>query len=282
MIPWELLDTAPVRGSKASMTLLRRGDVYSIQVGGVELMNNWIYGLDCGLADHGCAALDGSVRQGARVLIGGLGMGFTLARTLSHVGAQAQVVVVELVPAVVRWNETLIGQLAGHPLRDPRVTVVEDDVGRVLRGSPAGFDAVLLDVDNGPEGLSRKSNDALYSTAGLAAARAALRPGGVLGVWSLTGDRAFSERLRASGFDVEERRVAKRGGRAKQTIFVARPRAAGSPAGGARAEESRDGSRGRGSRDGSRRAKAGGAARGAKSGGGARRAPPGGRRRPAG
>ncbi len=223
MIRWEHLDTAPVPGTDSEMTLHRRGDVFSIRVGGVELMNNWIYGIDCGLADEGCAALADRAR--ARVLVGGLGMGFTLARTLSHLGPESEVVVAELVPAVVRWNEGVLGALADHPLRDPRATVIEDDVGRVLRAEPAGFDAVLLDVDNGPEGLSRKSNDGLYAPTGLAAAKAALRPGGVLAIWSLDGDRAFSTRLQRAGFEVAEARIRKRGGRARQTIFVGRPRA---------------------------------------------------------
>jgi spermidine synthase len=220
--PWELLDTTPVPGTDTEMSLHRRGDVFSIRVGGVELMNNWIYGIDCGLADHGCAALADPAR--ARVLIGGLGMGFTLARSLSLLGPQSEVVVAELVPGVVRWNETLIGDLADHPLRDDRVTVVEDDVGRLLRAERGAWNAILLDVDNGPEGLSRKSNDGLYDSKGLAAARSALRPGGILAIWSLSGDRIFSERMTSAGFDVQEHQVKKRGGRARQTIFVGRPR----------------------------------------------------------
>ena len=221
MIPWEHLDTAPVPGADKPMTLHRRGDVFSIRVGGVELMNNWIYGIECGLADVGCAAL--TDRANARVLIGGLGMGFTLARVLSHLGPGCEVVVAELVPAVVRWNEGVLGELAGHPLRDPRASVLEDDVGRVLRAEAGGFDAILLDVDNGPEGLSREGNDGLYDPAGLAVAKAALRPGGVLAIWSLDGDRAFSSRFERAGFEVSEERIRKRGGRARQTIFVGRP-----------------------------------------------------------
>jgi spermidine synthase len=221
VIPWELLDTTTVPGSRTEMSLHRRGHVWSIRVDGVELMNNWIYGPECGLADQGCSALAG--REPVRVLIGGLGMGFTLARTLAQLGPQSRVVVAELVPAVVRWNEGLLGELAGHPLRDARVSVVEADVGRVLRAERGGFDAILLDVDNGPEGLSRRSNDRLYGREGLAAARAALRPGGVLAVWSQSGDDGFSERLRRAGYAVAEHRLRQRGGRARQTIFVARP-----------------------------------------------------------
>lgn len=221
MQPWEQLDATTVPGTRTEMSLHRRGDVFSIRVGAVELMNNWIYGIDCGLADHGCAAL--ARRADARVLIGGLGMGFTLARTLQHVGERAEVVVAELVPAVVRWNEGVLGELADHPLRDPRTRVDERDVGAVIRGARGAWDAILLDVDNGPEGLSREQNDALYAPAGLAAARAALRPGGVLGVWSLSEDRGFTHALRRAGFDVSEHLVKKRGGRARQLIFVGRP-----------------------------------------------------------
>ncbi len=221
MIPSELIDTTAVPGTDKLMTLYRRGDIWSIRVGGVELMNNRIYGKDCALAEFGCEAL--ADRERARVLVGGLGMGFTLARTLALLGPESRVVVAELVPAVVHWNETRFGELADHPLRDPRVTVVQGDVGKLMRAERGGFDAVLLDVDNGPEGLSREGNDKLYSAAGLAVAGAALRPGGVLGFWSLSGDQAFSERLRRAGFAVKEHHVRKRGGRSRQTIFVARP-----------------------------------------------------------
>jgi len=221
VIPTELLDTTTVPGTETEMSLHRRGEVFSIRVGGVELMNNWIYGIDCGLADHGCAALE--QRDAARVLIGGLGMGFTLARTLAKLGPRSEVVVAELVPAVVRWNEQWLGALAQHPLRDPRAQVVERDVGELIRQDRGAWDAILLDVDNGPEGLSRKSNDALYGNAGLAAARAALRPRGVLGIWSLSGDRSFRGRMQRAGFEVSEHLVKKRGGRARQLIFVGRP-----------------------------------------------------------
>ncbi len=228
MLPSQLLDTATVPGTDTEMTLHLRGDIYSIRVNGVELMNNWIYGMDCGLADHGCDAL--ADKDDARVLVGGLGMGFTVARSLSHLGAASRITVAELVPAVVRWNEEVFGELAGHPLRDPRVKVVQADVGRFMRARPNCFDAILLDVDNGPEGLSRKSNDDLYDRKGLDAARAALRPGGVLAVWSLSEDRSFTERMTEAGFRVDEHRIKKRGGRGRQTIFVGRPRAADDPA----------------------------------------------------
>ena len=220
MIPWELLDTAPVPGTQTEMSLHRRGSVYSIRVGAKELMNNWLYGIDCGLSDASCAAL--ADRERARVLIGGLGMGFTLARTLAQLGPRSEVVVAELVPAVVRWNEGVLGELASHPLRDPRARVLERDVASLIAEAPRAWDAILLDVDNGPEGLSAAGNDALYAPEGLAAARAALRPGGVLGVWSQTGDRRFGQRMKRAGFELSEHALKQRGGRARQTIFVGR------------------------------------------------------------
>jgi spermidine synthase len=137
-------------------------------------------------------------------LIGGLGMGFTLAAALAMSGPNAEVVVAELVPEVVTWNRTLIGALAGHPLADPRSKIYVGDVGDLIRREAGGFDAILLDVDNGPEALVRPANDWLYSRAGLQAARAALRPGGVLAVWSASPDRIFTKDLKQAGFDVRE------------------------------------------------------------------------------
>jgi spermidine synthase len=163
-----------------------------------------------------------AARPKAKVLVGGLGMGFTLAAVLAELGRDAEVRVVELVPAVVTWNRELLGDLAGHPLRDPRVKVRVGDVGAAMRASRAAFDAILLDVDNGPEGLTRASNDALYGRAGLAAAHAALRPKGVLAVWSARPDAAFTRRLSAAGFRVDEREVRARERKgAKHTIWLA-------------------------------------------------------------
>ena len=157
------------------------------------------------------------------MLIGGLGMGFTLAAALRHLGPEAEVVVAELVPGVVDWNRGPLGEHAGHPLRDGRVTVEEVDVSLLLRAGGPGFDAILLDVDNGPEGLTQKSNDWLYSKAGLNVTYRALRPKGVLGVWSAGSDRAFTKRLVGAGFQVDEVPVrAHRGKGARHLIWVAR------------------------------------------------------------
>jgi len=156
------------------------------------------------------------------VLIGGLGMGFTLGAALEHLGDDAKVVVAELVPAVVKWNRTHLADLAGRPLDDPRVTVRESDVGLVIKEKAAAYDAILLDVDNGPDGLTHTGNDRLYTHGGLAAAKTALKPGGILAVWSAEPDKSFSKRLRGSGFKMEEITVRARGTKGRRhTIWLA-------------------------------------------------------------
>jgi spermidine synthase len=211
MTPWTLLDSAPVPGAKGVLRLYQRGEEFSIRVGNCELMNSRAHGSEDALAELACAGLAERVRP--RLLIGGLGMGYTLSAALRSVGAEARIEVAELVPAVVAWNRGAVGELAGHPLRDPRVTLREGDVGAVIRASPGGYDAILLDVDNGPEGLTRTGNDWLYGLDGLTAAYAALRAAGLLAVWSGGPDPAFAQRLRKVGFAVEERCV--RGHRAR-------------------------------------------------------------------
>jgi spermidine synthase len=138
------------------------------------------------------------------MLIGGLGMGYSLRSALNALPPDAEVVVSELVPEVAVWNRELFGHLADHPLRDPRVVLREVDVARVMREAKQEYDLILLDVDNGPEGLTRQSNDWLYSHPGIMVARAALRPRGVLGYWSSGPDQSFSRRLRGAGLDVQE------------------------------------------------------------------------------
>jgi len=150
-------------------------------------------------------------------------MGYTLAAALRQLGAGARVVVAELVPEVVVWNQGNLADLAGHPLRDTRVTVREVDVARILQAEHQAYDAILLDVDNGPDGLSLQSNNWLYSPAGLDAAFAALKPEGVLAVWSASPDRSFTRRLRQAGFVVDEVPVRARGqrGGGRHTIWIA-------------------------------------------------------------
>ena len=213
MVPRILLDTAPIPGG-GELRLFRRGDEFSIVLGANELMNSRKSGSEEALATLACAAIRG--RRGARVLIGGLGMGFTLRAALAELAGDAEVVVAELVPGVVAWARGPMAALHGASLSDKRVGVVEEDVARPIREARAAWDAILLDVDNGPDGITIEGNDGLYGPAGLAAARAALRPGGVLAVWSAAPDDAFAARLRRAGLAVEEhvaRAAAGRGGR---------------------------------------------------------------------
>ena len=224
MIPWVLLDSAQVPGNGGELRLYQRRDEFSIRIiGRGELMNSRVHGSEDALAEQTCARLNGG--SNPRLLVGGLGMGFTLAAALRHIGDQAQVVVAELVPAVVAWNRGPLGAHAGHPLQDPRVIVREGDVARILKSEQQAYDAILMDVDNGPEGFTRKENDWLYGMNGLNAAYAALRPHGVLAVWSAGPDKAFLQRLRKVGFEVDEVRVRAHGKKgARHIIWFARRR----------------------------------------------------------
>lgn len=217
----ELLDTAAIPGNGGELRFFRQGNEFSIRIaGGGELMNTRMHGSEDALAELACSRIAG--RKNACVLVGGLGMGFTLAAALRHLNADAQVVVAELVPAVVQWNRGPLGERAGRPLDDARTVIRESDVGLVLKSAQASFDAILLDVDNGPEGLTRKANDWLYSMQGLACAFAALRKGGVLAVWSAGPDARFTERLRKSGYIVEEKRVRAHGNKgARHIVWLA-------------------------------------------------------------
>ena len=222
MIPRNRIGTARIPGTNVELHLYQSGDLYSIKIPGRgDLMNSRMHGSEKALAELACAKIAGVKKP--RVLIGGLGMGFTLAATLQTVGSGAEVVVAELVPEVVEWNRTLIGAPSGHPLADPRSSVYVGDVADLLRQSAGGFDAVLMDVDNGPEALVRRENDWLYSADGLRATRAALRPRGVLAVWSASPDRAFSKRLQHAGFEVNEHvvRPHRAGKGPRHTIWIA-------------------------------------------------------------
>ncbi len=222
MIPWVLLDSAQVPGNGGQLRLYQRGEEFSIRIAGQgELMNSCVHGSEEALAELTCARLVDSITP--RLLIGGLGMGFSLAAALRHIGEQAQVVVAELVPAVVAWNRGPLGGLVGHPLQDPRVDVREGDVAGILKVEREKYDAILLDVDNGPEGLTRQENDWLYSFDGLSAAYTALRPQGVLAVWSAGPAQDFQQRLRKVGFEVDEKRVRAHGSKgARHVIWFAR------------------------------------------------------------
>jgi spermidine synthase len=206
MLPRHLLATAIIPDTDVQLQLYQSGELFSIKIPGRgDLMNSRVHGSEKALAELACENLGHTPKP--RLLIGGLGMGFTTAAALKILGPAAEVVTAELVPEVVTWNRTLLGALAGDPLADQRSRVFVGDVADLIRQEQAGFDAILMDVDNGPEALVRQENNWLYGRAGLQATRAALRPRGVLAVWSSSPDRPFSKRLQQAGFDVREHTV---------------------------------------------------------------------------
>ena len=221
MIPWVLLDTARIPDGDGDLRLMQRGAEFSIMSGANELMNSRLSGSETALATLALQRVGD--REDPRILIGGLGMGFTLRAALAELGPQAQVVVAELVPAVVRWARGPMAEIFGDCLADPRVALHEGDVREVIEAAQSGYDAILLDVDNGPGGVNRPANDGLYSVEGLAAARKALAPGGVLAVWSAGPNAEFARRLNRTGYEVNEVRVrANASGRgARHVIWIA-------------------------------------------------------------
>jgi spermidine synthase len=221
MIPWTQIGKARVPGAEIELRLMRRGAEFSMMLGQNELMNSRLSGSEEVLATLVCRQI-GSVKR-PHILIGGLGMGFTLRAALAVLSAEARVTIAELVPEVIGWARGPMVELFGNSLSDPRANIVEGDVADVIGSSESAFDAVLLDVDNGPEALIRKANDALYDSGGLNAIHRALRPGGVLAVWSSGPNVAFSKRLRAADFGVNEvgvRATTKRSG-ARHIIWLA-------------------------------------------------------------
>jgi spermidine synthase len=222
MTPWTLLDSAAIPSGGGELRLHQRADEFMISiVGGGVLMTTRMHGSEDVLAELACRGLDRS--SSANVLIGGLGMGFTLASALSHLNSEAQVTVAELVPKVIEWNQGELGEAAGKPLDDQRVTAFTGDVGKLIRKGAQSYDAIILDVDNGPDGLTRKDNNWLYTHKGLLISFAALRPHGVLAVWSAADDRRFSERLKKVGFVVETVQVGAHNNKGqKHTIWLAR------------------------------------------------------------
>lgn len=221
MKPWVHLDTADVPGGSAPLRLMRRDDEFSIMVGTNELMNSRLSGSEQALAELVAKRI--AERAKPKILIGGLGMGFTLRAALDCFRSDAEIVVAELVPQVIAWAHGPLAPVFGTCLADPRVSVVNADVGSLISESRLDYDAILLDVDNGPEGVSREQNDKLYSAPGLKAARAALCSEGVLAVWSSGPSAQFTRRLRAANFLAEEVKVrARTGGRgARHVIWVA-------------------------------------------------------------
>ncbi len=217
-----LVHTTSIPGESGELGLYRRGADYFIKiVGGQDLMNTRAHASEDALGMLACKGL--RAKPAARVLIGGLGMGFTLSATLKTLAADAEVVVAEIVPGVVEWNRGVLGSFAGRPLDDPRTQLHTVDVTVLLQKEHIGFDAIVLDVDNGPDGLTRSSNQWLYSMAGLSVLFSALRPRGALAIWSAGPDKAFTTRLRAAGFVIEEIGVRAHAGKgARHVIWIAR------------------------------------------------------------
>jgi spermidine synthase len=207
VIPREVIGVADVPGGPP-LRLVRHGGDLMIMLDRNELMSSRMSGSEAALGTMTCQRLRSPAA--VRLLIGGYGMGFTLRAVLAELGPAAQVVVAELVPGIIEWARGPMQQLAQNCLDDPRVDVQIEDVARLIEAGRASYDAILLDVDNGPDGLTREANDGLYSARGLQSARAALRPGGVLAIWSAGTDDAFTRRLKQSGFAVEEVRVRAR------------------------------------------------------------------------
>lgn len=207
MIARELIGTAQVPGGE-ELQLFRHDRDFMIVLGRNELMSSRMSGSEVALAEQSCARIAGAARP--HLLIGGYGMGFTLRAALAMLGADARVTVAELVPEIIEWARGPMHDLAAGCLDDPRVELVMADVADVIADGRGRYDAILLDVDNGPDGLVRADNDRLYSRQGLQAAKAALRPGGVLAVWSAAKDDGFAARLRKAGFAVDEVRVRAR------------------------------------------------------------------------
>ena len=222
MLPWIQLDTAPLPG-EGDLRLKQRGSEFSIMLGANELMNSRLSGSEEAMATLAAERLTGRARPS--ILIGGLGMGFPLRAALEAFGRDARIEVAELVPAVVAWARGPLAELFAGSLDDPRVTVTVKDAFEVIGAQRGTYDAILLDVDNGPEGLTVSSNDRLYDAAGLHHAKTALKPGGLLAVWSAAPDKRFGKRLHDAGFKVEEVTVRARrgGGGARHRVWLARP-----------------------------------------------------------
>jgi spermidine synthase len=226
MIAWETLDRAPIPGG-GELTLVRRGHEFAIRVNGAELMASRAHASEERMAEIAAERLGHIERP--RVMIGGLGLGYTLRATLDRFPAHARIVVAELIPDVIRWMRGPLAHLAGRPLDDSRVEVLHTDATALLRRSPGAFHALLMDIDNSPSTLIRAANATLYSERGLVSARASLAPGGVLVVWSAGPDARFAERMRRAGFIVRVTRAsAHSAGRGRtHTLFIGETPAAG-------------------------------------------------------
>ncbi|WP_293745777.1 hypothetical protein [uncultured Paraglaciecola sp.] len=223
MIPWTQLGSAQIPNNGGELKFSQRGDEFSIRLSGIrgELMNSRLYNSEKVLAELGCAHLTST--NNAQVLVGGLGMGYTLAAALKAVNENSQITVAELIPEVVEWNKGPLGNCAKNPLQDPRTKVHIGDVRQLLTIRKPTFDAILLDVDNGPEGLTQKDNSSIYSPQGLEDIYKTLRPKGMVAIWSAGPDQQFTLRLKKAGFKAEDRVVRARPGKgSRHTIFLGR------------------------------------------------------------
>ena len=223
MQPWVRLGTAQIPNSGGELTLSQRGDEFSIKLSGIrgELMNSRVFNSEKELSSIGCAHIKKT--ENAHVLVGGLGMGYTLSQALKSVTQSSQVTVAELIPEVVSWNQGPLGNCAGNPLQDPRTQVIVGDVKLLLTGKKTTYDAILLDVDNGPEGLTHADNNWIYSLEGLQEIYKTLRPNGMLAIWSAGPDYLFTVRLKKAGYRVDTRVVrARKGKGSRHTIFLAK------------------------------------------------------------
>ena len=229
MIPWTLLGTAEIPNDGGQLKLTQREKEFSIHLTGVrgELMNSRVHSSELALAELGCAHIKN--KDNAHVLVGGLGMGFTLSAALESVLASSTVVVAELVPQVIEWNNGALGECAGRPLDDKRTKVHLGDVAQLLTGKQAkqkrerDYDAILLDIDNGPEGFTHADNNNLYSLQSLQSIQKALNVGGVLAIWSAWADPKFIVQLKKARFKVDSRTVrAHKGKGSRHTIYLAK------------------------------------------------------------
>lgn len=223
MKPLTKLASATIPNNGGELTLFRREDEFSIRLSGVrgELMNSRVFNSEEELAKLGCAHIQNT--DNAQVLVGGLGMGYTLAAALKCVNTNSRVTVAELIPEVVEWNQGPLGDCAGNPLADQRCQIRLGDIAELIKLQQADFDAILLDVDNGPEGITHSDNNWLYSTSGLEALYNSLRPEGMLAVWSAGADSLFPIQLKKAGFAVTVRTVRARLGKgSRHTIFLAK------------------------------------------------------------
>ena len=211
MIPWKLLGIAKTSRNGTELRLYQRDTEFSIKADNQELMNSQVHGSEDALAKLACERF--AHRPEVRALIGGLGLGYTLRAALDELNQYAEVVVAEIVPDVVQWNRDFLGHLAGSPLEDRRVNVQVTDVAQIIESGKGNYNAIMLDVDNGPQAMTQEGNGWIYGFDGLESLFRALRPEGVLSVWSTDPDPAFTKRLLKTGFKVEEVKARARGGK---------------------------------------------------------------------